>query len=119
MNDQGEFIGSFLPQDMSIYYKLLDLDESLTKDFLIAFYEQYDTTKILENWWKEDTKFVKISTSKYAISSLREPYMYAMILMCRLYGERDCSQFEEAFLHLAYYVVMWGKSFNWGGVLYK
>jgi hypothetical protein len=100
VNDQGECIGSFLPQDMAIYYKLLDPDESLTKDFVISFYEQYETNKILNNWWKEDIKFVKISTSKYAISSLREPYMYAMILLCRLYGERDCSQFSGSMVTL-------------------
>jgi hypothetical protein len=54
VNDQGECIGSFLPQDMAICYKLPDPDESLTKDFMISFYEQYDTNKILNSWWKED-----------------------------------------------------------------
>jgi hypothetical protein len=47
VNNQGEFIGSFLPQDMAICDKLPYRDESLTKDFVISFYEQYDTNKIL------------------------------------------------------------------------
>jgi hypothetical protein len=42
-----------------------------------------------------------------------------MILLCRLYGKRDCSQFSKAQLPLAYYVVMWGRSFNWGGIISK
>jgi hypothetical protein len=78
VNGQGECIGSFLSQYMAICYKLIDPNESLTKDFVISFYEQYETNKILKKWWKEDIKFVKISTCKYAISSLREPYMYTM-----------------------------------------
>jgi hypothetical protein len=45
--------------------------------------------------------------------------MYVMILLCRLYGERDFSQFLEAWLPLAYHVAMWGKKFNWGGVISK
>jgi hypothetical protein len=49
VNEKGECIGSFLPQDMAYCYKLPDLDESLTKDFVIDFYEQYDTNKILNN----------------------------------------------------------------------
>jgi hypothetical protein len=39
MNDKGECIGSFLPQDTTFFYKLPNLNESLTKDFMIAFYE--------------------------------------------------------------------------------
>jgi hypothetical protein len=31
VNDQGECIGSFLPQDIDICYKLLDPDESLPR----------------------------------------------------------------------------------------
>jgi hypothetical protein len=88
VNEQGECIGSFLPQDMAYCYKLPDPDESLTKYFVIAFYEQYDTNKILSSWWKEDMKFAKRSSGRYAISNLREPYMYVMILLCRLYGEK-------------------------------
>jgi hypothetical protein len=76
-------------------------------------------SRILSSWWKEDKKFINRSTGRYAITGLREPYMYAMILLCRLYGERDYSQFSEAWLPLAYYVVMWGRKFNWGGVISK
>jgi hypothetical protein len=43
VNDKGECIGSFLPQDINTYYKFPDPDESLTKDFVISFYEWYDT----------------------------------------------------------------------------
>jgi hypothetical protein len=58
VNDKGECIGSFLPQDVNTYYKFPEPDESLTKEFLITFYEKYDTSKILGNWWKEDKNFV-------------------------------------------------------------
>jgi hypothetical protein len=58
INEKGECIGSFLPQDVSTYYKFPAPDESLTKDFLISFYEKYDTSRILGNWWKEDNFFV-------------------------------------------------------------
>jgi len=63
--------------------------------------------------------FSKIYNGRYDISNLREPYMYVMILLCRLYGERDCSQFFDVWFPLAYHVAMWGKNFNWGGVITK
>ena len=39
--------------------------------------------------------------------------------MCRLYGEKYFSQFSEAQIPLAYHIAMWGKKFNWGGVVSK
>jgi hypothetical protein len=86
---------------------------------VIAFYERYDTNMILGSWWKEDNKFVNSPWERYAITGLREPYMYAMIMLCKLYGERDYSQFSEAWIPLAYHVVMWGRKFNWGGIISK
>jgi hypothetical protein len=93
INDKGECIGYFLPRDVNKYYKLLEPEESLNKDFVISFYEKYDTSKILGNWWKEDKNLLNRSIGRYVITGLREPYMYAMVLLCRLYGEKDCSQF--------------------------
>jgi hypothetical protein len=104
---------------MARCYKLPEPDEFLTKYFVNDFYEKYERRKILNNWWKEDKKFTKRSRGRYAISNMREPYMYVMILFCRLYGEKDCSQFSEAWLPLAYYVAMWGRKFNWGGFISK
>jgi hypothetical protein len=119
MNEQGECIWSFHPQDMDFFYKLPSPDESLTKEFVIEFYEKYDTNNVLNNWWKEDIKFSKWSNGRYTILGLREPYIYAMILLCRLYGEKYCSQFSKAWPPLACHVAMWGNKFKWGGVISK
>jgi hypothetical protein len=104
---------------MAHCYKLPELDEFLTKDFLNDFYDKYESSKVLNNWWKKYRKIIKRSRGRYAISNMREPYMYVMILFCRLYDEMDCSQFSKAWLPLAYHVAMWGKTFNWGGVISK
>jgi hypothetical protein len=40
-----------------------------------------------------------------------------MILLFKLYGERYCSQFYEAWFPLAYYVAMWGRMFKWGAII--
>jgi hypothetical protein len=36
------------------------------------------------------------------MTNLREPYIFLMELICRLYGEKDCSRFSEAWMPLAY-----------------
>jgi hypothetical protein len=42
-----------------------------------------------------------------------------MALICRLYGERDCTKFSEAWMPLAYTVEISGSSFNWGAIISK
>jgi hypothetical protein len=42
-----------------------------------------------------------------------------MALISRLYGEKDCSKFSEAWMPLAYIVAISGRSFNWGAIISK
>jgi hypothetical protein len=50
----------------------------------------------------------------YNTVNLREPYMFLMALICRLYGEKDFSKFSEAWMPLAYTVAISGKCFQLG-----
>jgi len=71
------------------------------------------------SWWKEDKKFTNHCNGWYGTVNLREPYIYLMALICRLYGEKDCSKFSEAWMPLAYIVAISGSSFNWGVIMSK
>jgi hypothetical protein len=51
--------------------------------------------------------------------NLREPYIYLMALIFRLYGVKDCAKFLEAWMPLAYIVSIYGSIFNWGGNISK
>jgi hypothetical protein len=51
--------------------------------------------------------------------NLREPYIYLMDLIYRLYGEKDYSKFLEAWMPLAYTVAIFERSFNWGVIISK
>jgi len=42
-----------------------------------------------------------------------------MDLIYLLYGKKDCSKFLEAWMALAYIVVISGRSFNWGAIISK
>jgi hypothetical protein len=42
-----------------------------------------------------------------------------MALIYQLYGEKDCSKFLEAWMSLAYTIVIIGCSFNWGEIISK
>jgi hypothetical protein len=53
------------------------------------------------------------------MTNLKEPYIYLMALICRLYGEKDCSIFSEVWIPLAYTVVISGSGFNWGVIISK
>jgi hypothetical protein len=73
----------------------------------------------MASWWKEDKKFTNRSNNWYGTVNLREPYIYLMALICRLYGENDCSKFSEAWMPLAYTVAIFGSSFKWGEIISK
>jgi hypothetical protein len=53
------------------------------------------------------------------MTNLRDPYIYLMGLICQLYGEKECSKFSEAWMPLAYTLVIFGSSFNRGEINYK
>ena len=86
---------------------------------MVKFYEYHDTSRLLASWWREDKKFTNKNIGWYNTVILREPYMYLMALICRLYGEKDCSKFLEAWMPLAYTMVIFGSCFNWGVIISK
>jgi hypothetical protein len=55
----------------------------------------------------------------YNTVNLREPYIFLMALICRLYGEKYFSRFSEAWMPLAYTVAISGSIFNWGAIISK
>jgi hypothetical protein len=118
-NEQGECVGVFLLTKVQKYYKLRDPEERLNTDFVAKFYEVHDTSRLLASWWKEDKKFTSRSTGWYNTVNLREPYMYPMVLICQLYGEKDCSKFSEVRMPSTYTVAISGSSFNWGAIIFK
>jgi hypothetical protein len=59
------------------------------------------------------------SNDWYDTTNLREPYIYLMDLICRLYGEMDCTKFSEAWMPLAYIVAISDNNFNWGAIISK
>jgi len=73
----------------------------------------------MASWWREDKKFTNQRNGYYGTTNLRESYVYLMALICRLYREKDCSIFSEAWMSLAYIVVISGSGFNWGDIISK
>jgi hypothetical protein len=79
---------------------------------MVKFYEFHDTIQLMASWWKEDKNFTNQSNGWYGTVNLREPYIYLMSLICQLYGEKYFSKFLEAWMPLAYIVVIFRSSFN-------
>jgi hypothetical protein len=73
----------------------------------------------MASWWKEDKKFTNRSNGWYGIVNLREPYIYLMALIWRLYEEKDYSKFLESWMPLAYTMAISRSNFNWGVIISK
>jgi hypothetical protein len=82
INDEnGRFVGFFLPTEVQKYYKLRDPEERLNTNFMVKFYEFHDTSRLMASWWKEDKKFTNQRNGWYGTVNLREPYIYLMDLI--------------------------------------
>jgi hypothetical protein len=86
---------------------------------MAKFYEHHNTSWVMASWWREDKNFTNRSIGWYGTANLREPYVYLMDLICRLYKEKDCSIFSKAWMPLAYIVAIIRCSFNWGEIISK
>jgi hypothetical protein len=73
----------------------------------------------MNSWWREDKKYTNRTSDWYQMANLREFYIYLMALICRMYREKDCSRFSEAWMPLAYTVAISRISFNRGEIISK
>jgi hypothetical protein len=73
----------------------------------------------MDSWWREDKKFTNWTSGWYLTTNLRELYIYLMVLLCRLHGDKYCSSFLEAWIPLAYIIAISRIRFNWGAIIFK
>jgi hypothetical protein len=109
INDEnGGCVEFFLPTEVHKYYRLRDLEGWLNIYFMVKFYEFHDTNRLMASWWKEENKFTNRSNGWYGIVNMRETHIYFMVLIFRLYREKDCATFLEAWMPLTYTVAILG-----------
>jgi hypothetical protein len=118
-HEEGKYVGFFLPVEVQKNYMLKYPEERLNTKFLVKLYEFHDTSRLLASWWKLYRKFNNRRNGWYNMVNLREPYIYLMVLICRLYGEKDCSKFSEEWIPLAYPMTISDNSFNWDAIISK
>ena len=88
-DDVGNCIGSFQSIELERYYKFYQPEILLTREFVEQFHVRNDT-KVLASWWIEQKRFTTTQPRNdriYPTTHLRIPYLYAMAVMCRLYGQ--------------------------------
>jgi hypothetical protein len=111
-DDNGGCVGVFLPVEIQKYCNLRDPEDQLNTDFVIKLYEHHDNRQVMASWWREDKKYTNRIIDWYQKANLREPYIYPMAVIYRLYGEKECSIFSEAWMPLACIVAISERDFN-------
>jgi hypothetical protein len=87
INDERRCIASFKLSELEKYYRFHQLEKYLIICFVEKFHWENDIKNILVGWWVEDNIFLAKNDGAYTMTNLRDSYMYAKDLMCRLYGE--------------------------------
>ena len=90
----GRVFGSFQPDDLRQMYHLPALEKKYNKAFLEKFRNENDIeSEPITDWRQNPTKHKHESSGKYSVDSLCSPYYYAGVMMCRLWGLHDSSNF--------------------------
>jgi hypothetical protein len=79
--------------------------------------KKINNRKILSKWWAEGRRFQGINDGVYPSIHLRVPYIYAVAMVSRIYGEPDAMHVKEAWVPLIYTIVEEGLVFNWAAIL--
>jgi len=114
-NTRWDPIVYFHPGDLVKYDNIEKGMKKLDKNLLVDF--KHPPKELCPKWYKSDKQFKHRPKGAYPTTSLRNPYQYTVVILCRLYRKQDTSQFSLSYLPLIYYYVDEGESFNWGDIL--
>jgi hypothetical protein len=71
---------------------------------------------LIKDWYSHPAKFRADSNGIYSISSLEPQFMYVAMMVCRLYGKEDITQFFLPWVPLIHTVAE-GFTFDWAKLL--
>jgi hypothetical protein len=100
-NSRRDPIASFWPKDLEKCYHLEKGTKKLENKLLVEF--KHTTKELFPRWYKPDKQFKLRPRGGYPTTALRRPYQYMVAMLCRLYGEKDASQFSLSYMPLIYY----------------
>ena len=90
----GRVFGSFRVEDLRQMYHLPKPEKIYNKAFLEKFSSENEVeSEPIREWRQNPAKHKHESSGKYSVDSLASPYCYAGIMMCRLWGLHDSSNF--------------------------
>jgi hypothetical protein len=81
--------------------------------YVEKFHQDNDIKCFLAGWWVEDKRFIGKNDGIYTMFNPRYPYIYAMSLMYRLYGEPNCIHFKYVWIPMVHIVITISSIFNW------
>jgi len=90
----GRIFGSFKPEDLRQMYHLPKPEKVYNKAFLEKFASENETeSEPIKDWRSNPAKHKHETSGKYSVDSLCSPYCYAAIMMCRMWGLHDSTNF--------------------------
>jgi len=90
----GRIFGSFQPESLRQMYHLPKPEKKYNKEYLEKFARENEIeSEPIRDWRQNPAKHKHESSGKYSVDSLCSPYCYAGIMMCRLWGLHDSSNF--------------------------
>jgi len=112
VSHQKTSFGYFQPEDIQVMYKLSSKPKyTYNSSFILKFEEEecikYDRTNydIIKTWWGNPTKFKYDANGIYSTTSLDAHIMYISMMLCRIFGKKNPTQFTIEWVPIIHEVV--------------
>ena len=79
--------------------------------------ESVDLLTILKGWWSEGQFRTKPATTEWKSSKFRKTVQTIVILLSRVFGRKDGSNFPDKWISIIYQIITSGATLNWGELI--
>ena len=99
-------------------YRLPAPEQNADEEFMKAFLIKHESLEEwLEEWWDDEDRF-KIKTIRlYPVQHFHSAYRDVVVMLCCLFGEKNCNLFRVEWTPIMHVVVEEGKIMNWANIL--
>ena len=113
-DEEGKPITLFAPTFISKTYILLEVEISVTTDWVKSL--KFDYTTTIKGMTTEGNTFRHKQSGEYEMTNLQTPFRIVALMLSRVYGRPDGKTYNFGWIPLMYYVAMERTSFNWADI---
>jgi len=109
---------SYSASNFQKMYRLPVPEANADEKFMDAFMTEHESLEEwLKEWWADEDRFKVKAIRLYLVQHFHSAYRDTAVMLCRLFGEKNCNLFKREWTPIMHVVVEEGKVMNWANIL--